>query len=107
FSEFMRKVTRKSPGEDETGHGSVSGDAGMIVVGAPRTGSSDPEEIARYELTTLLLRRKLGGADPVEWLAAGFARATAHRATKTSKAVASPRAYFKDLWNENLPANAK
>jgi hypothetical protein len=108
FVEFMRKVIRKSPGESDISHGSVSGDVAQIVVGAPRAGTSEPDESARLELAHLLLQRKLGGAEPPEWLSQGFAKASNFRASnKTGKAAAPPAYQFKDLWNENLPLPLK
>jgi hypothetical protein len=103
FVEFMRKIVRKSPEDDEVSNSSVSGDAAMMTLGVPRSGMQDTEEIAHYELANVMLRKKLGGAEPPAWLVAGFARASAHRAmNKTAKAAAVPRYAFKDLWNEKI-----
>ncbi len=108
FVEFMRKVARKSPDESSVSYSSVSGDLATMAVGAPRSGMHDVEESARNELANVLLQRKLGGAEPPEWLVTGFARASAHRAAnKTAKAVPSPRLPFKELWNESLTTQQK
>ncbi len=103
FVEFMRKIVRKSPEDDEVGTNTISGDTATITVGAPRTGMEEPDEIAQFELSNVLLKRKLGGAEPPSWLVTGFARASVHRATnKTAKAASAPNILFKDLWNEKL-----
>src|SRR5437870_4698920 len=108
FVDFMRKVTRKSPGEADVSYSNVSGDIASLAVGAPRLGTHDPEELARVELAGLLLRRKLGGADPPSWLIDGFARASTYRATnKSGKAATGPRITFKDLWNDSVSPPVK
>jgi hypothetical protein len=108
FVEFMRKIIRKSPGEDDLSYSSVSGDDAMMAIGAPRSGMEDPEELAHLELANVLLRKKLGGAEPPAWLVTGFAHASAHRAiNKTAKAASAPRLAFKELWNETLPPQQK
>jgi len=109
FVEFVRKVSRKAPGEEDTGYSNVSGDVAMIVAGAPRVGTQDAEDEVRAGMTTLLLKRKMGGGTPPDWLASGFARATAARVAKpTAKAMANtPAIAFRELWQNRLAAKDK
>jgi hypothetical protein len=109
FVDFMRKVAKKSPGEDETGFSAVAGDAAYVVVGAPRVGTSEVDERGKAEIGAVLLRKKMGGADPPDWLVAGFAKATMSRiARPTARAMATaPGVPFKALWEEQVDAKSK
>jgi hypothetical protein len=108
FVEFMRKIAKKSPGEDETGFSAIAGDMAYVVVGAPRVGGSEVEERGKTEIGAVLLRKKMGGADPPDWLIAGFAKATTSRiARPTAKAATAPPVPFKALWEEQVDAKSK
>lgn len=108
FVDFMRRVAKQPPGEEQTSHSAISGEIAYVVVGAPRQGTAEVEERGRHEVAAVLLRKKMGGGDPPDWLAAGFAKATASRAAKpTAKAATAPGVTFKLLWEDEVDARAK
>jgi hypothetical protein len=109
FVDFMRKAAKQPPGEDQAGYSAVNGDVAFAVIGAARAGTAgDLEERARAEVGAALLRKKMGGGDPPEWLTTGFARATTSRVTKpTAKATTAPPVAFRLLWEDEVDAKSK
>ncbi len=91
FVDFMRKVVKKAPAEDDLSFSEVRGDEAMLVIGAPKAEQVDAEDQAKTELTTMLLKRKMGAGEPPPWVSIGFAKASAHRAaTKARVTVKAP-----------------
>jgi hypothetical protein len=99
FVDFMRKVVKKAPSEDDMSFSEVRGDEAMLVIGTPKAGQVDAEDQAKIELTTMLLKRKMGAGDPPPWVAIGFAKSSAHRAaTKSKVTVKPPAVQLNYLW---------
>lgn len=92
FVSFMRKIVKKSPGEDDTSFSEVRGDDAMIVVGAPKADQIEPEEQAKRELATMLLKKKMAAGEPPAWVSIGFANASIHRAATKSRVTVRPPA---------------
>lgn len=92
FVSFMRKIVKKSPSEDDVSFSEVRGDDAMLVVGAPKVDQVEPEEQAKSELATLLLKRKMAAGEPPAWVAIGFANASIHRAATKSRVPVRPPA---------------
>lgn len=102
FVNFMRKVVKKAPTEDDLSFSEVRGDEAMLVIGAPKAELVDAEDQTKIELTTLLLKRKMGAGEPPPWVAIGFAKASAHRAaTKAKVTVKPPAVPLAYLWAED------
>jgi hypothetical protein len=107
FASLMRKVVKKSPGEDDASFSEVRGDDAILVVGAPKADQVDAEEQAKMELTTMLLKRKMGAGEPPPWVQIGFAKASVYRAaTKAKPPVRAPAGVpLNYMWAEG--GNAK
>ncbi len=107
FVTFMRRVVKKSASDDDLSFSEVRGDDAALVIGSPKGDSVEPEAQAKMELTTMLLKRKIGAGSPPAWVAIGFAKASAHRAISNTRVPAQapagvPLAY---LWADG--ANPK
>ena len=109
FVEFMRKVAKMPAGDDRYGYTSVNGDVAYAVIGAAKAGGvGEVEERGRNEVAAVLLRKKMGGGDPPEWLSAGFAKATSSRMSRpTAKATTAPPVAFRYLWEDEVDAKSK
>ena len=109
FVDFMRHTVKKSPGEDDASFGEVRGDDAILIVGMPKGERVDPEEQAKSEFTTMLLKRKMGAGEPPAWVHIGFAHASAHRAIAKSRVTVRPPASapLSYLWADGANAQAK
>lgn len=110
FVNFMRKSQKRSPNDGEVTFGVIAGDEPMIVIGEPAQAGVKPETLATYELAQSLLKRKMGAGEPPDWVADGFARATASRAANPAtkgKAFKIPNAPFSVLWSDQATAEQK
>lgn len=109
FVNFMRKSQKRSPKDGETTFGSLAGDEPMLVIGESDQRVT-PENLTAYELSLSLLKRKIGAGEPPDWVADGFARATAYRAANPmvkGKGFKIPIAPFSVLWSEEATAEQK
>src|SRR5262245_14376473 len=109
FVDFMRRVAKLQAGDERYGFTAINGDVAYAVVGAAKSGGvGDIEERARAAVADALLRKKMGGSEPPEWLTAGFARATTSRMSRpAAKATTAPPVAFRLLWEEEVDAKSK
>ena len=113
FTEFQRKVEKRSPKEDEAAFFDFKGEESQLVIGVPRGGKSEqPEADARHELAKALLARKMRSGEPPGWIVLGFAEAAAYRAanpkaTGRNPAWKVPALPLATLWTEDIPAKSR
>lgn len=109
FVNFMRRAQKRSPREGEVVFVSIAGDEPLMVIGEPES-TITPENQAVYELSISLLKRKMGAGDPPDWVAAGFARATAYRTgnpNAKTRGFKTPIAPFSALWSDQASAELR
>jgi hypothetical protein len=111
FVDFLRKIEKRSPEEDEASFFSF-GDEPALVIGTAKGTKADPSEQAKYELAGALLKRRMGAGEPPEWVTLGFVKATEFRAANPgvkgkNNAWRTPNAPLAEIWGENLAPAAK